>query len=137
MTNTSRHLDYLAGYTDEALRAKSAQTGGFGRAARYLLAELDTPERRARADGEGHTLSNLIGGRYADRVWEATQALRNMIAEGREDDEMYGERAARQDRERQQTESPVIRDPEWPGGQPAGWGSDTLSLQIPLPAADD
>lgn len=96
--------EYLARYTDEALTAKAAQQGGFARAAGYLLERLDTPERRARADSEGWTLNNIRGGRYADMVWDACNDLRRMIEQGREDGEMFGERFARQDRERQQIE---------------------------------
>jgi hypothetical protein len=67
----------------------------------YLLL-LDTPERRWRAEGEAHTLLNLgVAGRYSHGVHLAANALLHLIAAGREDDELYGERTARIYRERE------------------------------------
>lgn len=74
--------------------------------ARHLLL-LDTPARRKRADWEGHALTNILGGRPSDNVHTAVLDLQRLIASGREEDgELYGERVARQDRERQQ----AVRD---------------------------
>lgn len=75
-------------------------------AARYAgyLLRLDTPERRRRAQSESYTLGNLRGGRPSDNLWDAVNDLLRMVAAGTEDQEMYGERVAREDRERQQAD---------------------------------
>jgi hypothetical protein len=92
-------------YTDEALQeviaVNDTMTPGPMNCARHLL-RLDTPERRLRAQQEGNTLTNLMGGRPSDRVYEAVTALLQNIANGTEDEELYGERIARQEREREQ-----------------------------------
>jgi hypothetical protein len=67
-------------------------------AAPYLL-ELDTPERRLRAVSEAHTLSNLLGFRYSEAVYNAVRELKNNIANGEEDKELYGQATARKYRE--------------------------------------
>ena len=91
-----------APYTDEWLDEQSASTTpGPSNRARHLR-QLDTPERRSRADSEAMTLTNIRGGRPSDNVADAARALLRMIEEGREGEEMYGELYARRERERQQ-----------------------------------
>lgn len=90
--------------TTEALEADVA-AGGYGvrthpRQARELL-RLGTVAHRIRADREAWTLGNLRGGRPSDNVNAAVNDLLRMIEQGREADEMYGERVAREQRERE------------------------------------
>jgi hypothetical protein len=48
--------------------------GGFARAASYLL---EVPaEHRSAVIGEAHVIENMVGGRYADRVWEVVQSVK-------------------------------------------------------------
>ena len=68
--------------------------------ARHLLL-LDTPARRARADAEGHTLTNLLGGRPSERVYDAVRELLDNIRNGKETKELAGERTARIYREQE------------------------------------
>jgi hypothetical protein len=86
-------------YTDEYLRqAQVDGSPGERNSAPYLL-ELDTVERRMRAVSEAHTLSNLLGFRHSQAVREAVNNLQDLIEAGREDQELYGERTAREYRE--------------------------------------
>lgn len=62
-------------------------------------------EHRERVYNEGGTRQNMRGGILSDNVWEAASDMLGMIANGNADAEMYGEKAARQDRERQVAES--------------------------------
>ena len=91
-------------YSTEALEADVAK-GGYGvsthpRQARQLL-RLDTIERRRRAKFEAMTRQNLMGGILSDNLFYAVSDLLAMIAAGREAEEMYGERTAREYRERE------------------------------------
>lgn len=92
-------------YTNEALEADLKSTGMINNGARnsapYLL-KLDTPERRLRAVQEAHTLSNLIGYRYSEAVYAAVKDLQNKIANGQEDQPLYGEATARRYREQEE-----------------------------------
>lgn len=86
-------------YTTERLLADQENgCPGDRNAAPYLL-KLDTPERRLRAVQEAHTLTNLIGYRYSEAVYNASSSLLKLIAEGKEDEELYGEKTARRYRE--------------------------------------
>jgi hypothetical protein len=86
-------------YTDEnlAVDLKSGSPGDKN-AAPYLL-KLDTPEQRLRAVQEAHTLSNLLGFRYSEAVYNAVKDLQKNIANGEEDKELYGQATARKYRE--------------------------------------
>ncbi len=99
------NAELLALYTDEALLADIAKYEGTS-AHGWLnidkaLLRLDTPERRVRAKGEGETLTNLIGGITSHNVNMAVDTLLRQIAAGEEDKELYGERTAREYRERE------------------------------------
>lgn len=78
--------------------------------ARELL-KLDTEARRQRVWDEAHTLSNLIGGVLSQHLYSAADSLLRNIAEGRESDELYGERTARQYREREQELRQITGNP--------------------------
>ena len=67
----------------------------------HELLQVDTVARRRRVLAEAHTLSNLIGGVLSGCLCNARQSLARLITEGREADEMYGERTAREYRERE------------------------------------
>lgn len=67
----------------------------------HELLQVDTVARRGRVLDEAHTLGNLIGGVLSGNLCSARQSLARLIAEGRETDEMYGERTAREYRERE------------------------------------
>lgn len=89
-------------YTDENLNVDlNSNWPGDRNAAPYLL-KLDTPERRLRAVQEAHTLSNLLGFRYSEAVYNAVKELQKNIANGEEDKELYGERTARKYRQAEQ-----------------------------------
>lgn len=75
-----------------------------------ILRRLDTPERRARADQEGHTLGNLMGGRPSDNLNAAVTALKRAIERGEEHKELYGEAAAREYRERQRAYRDAVEE---------------------------
>lgn len=60
------------------------------------LDRLDTPARRDRAVNEAHTVSNLLGGQYTARLSEAVTTILTRIEQGRESDELYGERITRE-----------------------------------------
>ncbi len=62
-------------YSDEAMQAKVAMGGGWGRAAGYLLQLTDQNEREA-VDSEAHTAANMLGGRYADHVYSIVQSFK-------------------------------------------------------------
>lgn len=94
--------------TDEGLQA-SIDAGGYGSEApasvhpRQAVALMRVPfEHRARVESEGMTRQNIRGGILSDNVWDAASDMLRMIAKGDPaEQEMYGERYARQDRERQ------------------------------------
>lgn len=65
------------------------------------LLRLDTVERRNRADGEAYTLGNLQGGIHSANLSRAVSALLALIAKDAEAEEMYAERVAREQRERE------------------------------------
>jgi len=88
-------------YTTENLNVDlKSNWPGDRNAAPYLL-KLDTPERRLRAVGEAHTLTNLLGFRYSEAVYNAVKELQKNIANGEEDKELYGQGMARRYRERE------------------------------------
>lgn len=62
-------------YGDLALQIEvEFSGGGFARAAGYLL---QAPiEHRSAIVGEAHTITNMVGGRYADRVSEVVQSVK-------------------------------------------------------------
>lgn len=91
---------YTQLFTDDRLDADAASDAPGPRNRARHLRRLDTPERRARASSEGMTLTNIMGGRPSDNVHRAVHALLGMIAAGREDDELYGERFSREARDR-------------------------------------
>jgi len=68
------------------------------------LAGNDTPERRQRVLRDAHTRCNILGGRLSQRVAETVFDLNNNIRNEREADELYGERAMREDLERQNSQ---------------------------------
>lgn len=87
-------------YSDEALQDDLINGApGPKNSAPYLL-KLDTLQRRVRASSEAQTLTNLLGYRRSEAVAHAVSNLLDLIAKGKEDEEMYGEKCARQDRER-------------------------------------
>lgn len=91
-------------FTSEMLEA-DIEFGGYGilnhpEQARQLL-KLDTPERRKRAYYEGSTRQNLIGGILSGTIYHAVIELLQNIANGEEEKELYGERTAREYRERE------------------------------------
>lgn len=88
-------MEYTNEYLDEMMVSPSA---GDRNTAPYLR-ELDTPEQRRRAVSEGYTLSNLLGFRHSQAVREAVNNLQDLIEAGREHEELYGERTAREYRE--------------------------------------
>lgn len=95
-------MAYLDAYSTEQLtKDLKSPWPGVANAAPYLL-ELDTPERRARASAEAHTLQNIRGCIFSQGVADAVSALKRAIADGKEGEELYGEAFARQERERQQ-----------------------------------
>lgn len=75
------------------------------RAAQTLIKHadvLDTPARRARVLAIAHTGMNLgLWGRYSDAVHYASLDLVRMITGGREHDEHYTEKTAREYREQE------------------------------------
>lgn len=92
-------------YTTPMLEA-DVEEGGYGlqthpRQARELL-KLDTEAHRRRAYEEATTLQNLMGGNLSSQLCSSVQALQRLIAQGTEDEELYGERTARVYREREQ-----------------------------------
>lgn len=99
-------------YTTAELEAIAADSKipGARNSAPYLL-KLDTPERRRRAVSEAETLGNLVGGTFSGNVWGAVSNLLELIASGKEDGEMYGERTAREYREREQALREATGDP--------------------------
>lgn len=85
-------------FETETLQADIAK-GGYGisthpRQATELL-KLDTVQRRIRAYNEASTLQNLSGGTLGGNLYSAVVALKRMISAGRENEEMYAERANR------------------------------------------
>jgi hypothetical protein len=87
---SNAHLDLaLAGY---------ASIGMHERAVRYLRDATLTAEQRERAVSVAHTIGNMRGGRWSDNVREAIALV------GANDGEVYPERFAREDRERQQAQ---------------------------------
>lgn len=101
-------------YSDELLEA-SVAAGGYGieihpNQARELL-RLATIEHRTRAAAEAQTLGNLIGGVPSGNYYRAVTDLLRLIADGREDEELYGERTAREYREREAELRKVTGDP--------------------------
>ena len=95
-------MSYLDAYSTEKLTQDLASKWPGRRNAAHYLLELDTPERRARASAEGHTLMNLLGFRYSEGVADAVRSLKRMIESGAENEELYGEKTARMEREREQ-----------------------------------
>lgn len=96
-------------YTDaELTKDLNDPFPGPARAAVHLL-KLDTLARRLRADDNATTAQNLMGGTYSHRVAESVAILLAMIAEGREEEETYPERTARELREREQAHQEVTR----------------------------
>ena len=92
----------LLKFSTEMLQA-DVEEGQYGvmthsRQARELL-RLDTVDRRKRADAEAGTRQNLRGGIHSDNLRDAVSDLLRMIEEGREDEEMWAEGAARRHRE--------------------------------------
>lgn len=91
-------------YTTEALKADVA-AGGYGiqmhPAQAQELLRLDTVERRQRAVAEAHTLQNLMGGIMSGNLFNAVRDLQRNIDAGHEEQELYGERTAREYRERE------------------------------------
>lgn len=90
----------------EQIRTEGDQAHGRGpyREAVILLRHADvitTPEQRARIIQIAHTGQNLgvWTGRWSDAVHYATLALVAMVTEGREDEEHYVEKTAREYRE--------------------------------------
>lgn len=107
MTHTPRSA--ADRYTTENLQVDlRSQFAGDRNAAPYLL-QLDTPELRLRAVGEAHTLTNLLGFRYSEAVYNAVKELRKNIANGKEAEELYGERTARRYRETEADIKKTIR----------------------------
>lgn len=103
-----RSFHYWSRYTDAALETaiREGSTGARNRARHLML--LDTPQRRARANSEGSTLTNLRpGGRPSDDVRTAVLRLQDLIDQDTEGEELYGERCAREDRERQAAEREI------------------------------
>ena len=91
----------ITDFTDEALQeALTSRWPGVRNAAPHLL-KLDTPERRQRADHEAHILSNLLGFIYSQAVSDAVFSLLKNISDGKEDQELYGEKQCRLDLEHQ------------------------------------
>lgn len=91
-------------YGDAMLQADVAE-GRYGvhthpAQARELL-RLDTVERRRRAAAEAHTLGNLMGGVPSGNFHNAVNDLLRRIERGEESQELYGERTAREYRERE------------------------------------
>lgn len=86
-------------YSDEYLNEMMTSPSAGERNTAPYLRELDTPEQRRRAVSEGYTLSNLLGYRHSQAVREAVNNLQDLIEAGREDQELYGERTAREYRE--------------------------------------
>jgi hypothetical protein len=100
--------------SDEVLAHTAADTDpmasrGDKHAAPYLL---KVPYRqRRRAEGEAQTLMNLIGGVYSGNVYNATQEIAKNIAAGDPDKELYGERTAREYREREEELRKITGNP--------------------------
>lgn len=61
----------------------------------YWLNQLDTPERKARADKEALVFINGFGMRPVAAYGNAVNALLQAISQGTENDEMYGEHYTR------------------------------------------
>jgi hypothetical protein len=98
-------------YSDEWIQL--AKAGEFERGdqnAAQWLAQLDTVERRKRAAWAGSTMMNLRGGRYSEMVGDAVEELRWKLARGEEDTEMWAERVARQEREKDQALREIQRE---------------------------
>lgn len=93
-------------YTDAGL---DAATGPGPTRAAVHLRKLDTAARRLRAVQNAHTTMNLIGGTYSHRVQESVEILLRMIADGKEGEETYSERTARQYMERERAYQEVTR----------------------------
>lgn len=94
---------YALRFTDDMLRADVTE-GGYGvlTHSRQAAVLLRLPEQyRRRADAEAHTLSNLIGGIHSGNLSNAANAILANIAAGNPDAELYGERTAREYRERE------------------------------------
>lgn len=91
--------------SDEGLNATIAH-GGYGpgggavhpRQARPLL-RLATVAQRERAFREASTRQNLSGGILSDNIHYVVNDMLRAIADGREAEELYGERTAREYRE--------------------------------------
>lgn len=100
--NTTATIDHLSTEALEAAEANSPLPGAYThpRQAHELL-RLDTVERRRRALAEAHTLANLMGGILSQRLYEAATTLLANISRGQEFMELYGERTAREYRERE------------------------------------
>jgi hypothetical protein len=104
-------MSHLDRYTTEALEAVLADPNsapGDRNSAPYLL-KVETPEQRWRVVGEAHTLSNLLGFRHSEAVYNASQELLKNIRNGEEEKELYGERVAREYREREAEHRKIIR----------------------------
>ena len=70
------------------------------RQAKELL-KLDTVDRRKRAYFEAMTQQNLVGGILSGCLYRAVNALNESILNNTEQQELYGERTAREYRERE------------------------------------
>lgn len=95
--------------SDEGLQA-SIDAGGYGapggfhpRQANVLLTV--PAEYRDRVYWEAGTRQNLMGGILSDQMHYAAQDMNRLIAAGAPDVEMYGERTAREHRERERADA--------------------------------
>ena len=95
---------YSLKYTTEMLEA-DVEHGDLGilthpsQAAELL--KLDTVELRKRAMGEAQTLTNIMGGVLSGALYNAVNSIKHNIANGTPDAELYGERFAREAREKE------------------------------------
>ena len=91
--------DYNARFTTEALEATLEDWGGIHPRQAIHLLKLDTVERRQRAYAEAMTQQNLFGDILSACLSRAVHALLESIANNTEQQELYGERTAREYRE--------------------------------------
>ena len=89
--------------------------GGYGvcthPAQAYELLKLDDPHLRRRAHDEAHTLQNIMGGILSGAIYNAVSSIKRNIDRGQPDAELYGERFAREAREREAELRAVTGDP--------------------------